>query len=135
MSIQKSATIDVDKTNSEPTEFTSNQLCQFFFLSINLNPFLFQQILKQHGVSDFYYGWSYILAWLGIGQCLIASFMFLGSARCIRSEKRAEHAKNMQYLMPVYPDKRNPYGYAYAYPGPYSYHGSSYGITPYSTPY
>ncbi|XP_015791069.1 transmembrane protein 178A [Tetranychus urticae] len=89
-------------------------------------------VLKQHGVSEFYYGWSYILAWLGIGQCLIASIMFLGSARCIRSEKRAEQAKNMQYLMPVYPDKRNPYGYAYAYPGPYSYHGSQYGIAPYA---
>jgi len=90
-------------------------------------------ILKQSGVTEFYYGWSYILAWIGIAQCLISSIMFLSAARCIRSEKRIEQTKNMQYLMPVYPDKRNPYGvnYAYAYPGPYHYHGSQYGIGPY----
>lgn len=79
------------------------------------------QVLKQTGVTEFFYGWSYILAWIGIGQCLFAAILFLSAARCIRSEKRTEQAKNMQYLMPVYPDKRNPYGmnYAYAYPGPY----------------
>ena len=49
-------------------------------------------------------------------------------------EKRLEQTKNMQYLMPVYPDKRSPYGlnYAYAYPGPYTYHGSQYGMGPYA---
>jgi len=89
------------------------------------------EVLKQPNVTEFFYGWSYILAWIGIGQTLLASIMFLSAARCIRREKRAEEAKNMQYLMPVYPDKRNPYGYAYAYPGPYAYHGSPhYGIGP-----
>ncbi|RWS29885.1 Claudin domain-containing protein 1-like protein [Leptotrombidium deliense] len=90
------------------------------------------EVLKQEGITEYIYGWSYILAWFGVGQCLTSAIMFLCSARCIRSEKRAEQAKNMQYLMPVYPDKRNPYGYAYAYPGPYAYHhGSQYGIGPY----
>jgi len=36
-----------------------------------------------------------------------------------------EEAVNMQYLMPVYPQKQQ-YAYGYAYPGPY-YHGSQYG--------
>ncbi|OTF77632.1 hypothetical protein BLA29_014347, partial [Euroglyphus maynei] len=91
-------------------------------------------VLKQPGVTEFYYGWSYIIAWIGISQLLVASIMFLSAARCIRSEKRLEQTKNMQYLMPVYPDKRSPYGlnYAYAYPGPYTYHGSQYGIGPYA---
>jgi len=88
------------------------------------------QVLKLTGITESTYGWSYMLAWAGIGQCLLASVIFLSAARCIRSEKRAEQAKNMQYLMPVYPDKRNPYGYAYAYPGPYAYHGSQYGVGP-----
>lgn len=77
-------------------------------------------MLKHPGVTEFYYGWSYIIAWIGITQLLVASIMFLSAARCIRSEKRLEETKNMQYLMPVYPDKR-PYNYTYAYPGPYSY--------------
>ncbi|KAF7492264.1 hypothetical protein SSS_03949 [Sarcoptes scabiei] len=91
-------------------------------------------VLKQPGVTEFYYGWSYIICWIGISQLLVASIMFLSAARCIRSEKRLEQTKNMQYLMPVYPDKRSPYGlnYAYAYPGPYTYHGSQYGISPYA---
>lgn len=94
-------------------------------------------MLKHPGVTDFYYGWSYIVAWIGIVQMFLASIMFLCAARCIRSEKRQENAKNMQYLMPVYSDKRSPYGlnYAYAYPGqmgPYTYHGSQYGIGPYA---
>lgn len=84
------------------------------------------EILKEARVTDFVYGWSYILAWIGVAQCLMASIMFLSAARCIRSEKLDEQAKNMQYLMPVYPDKRNPYGYAYAYPGPYA-GGAGYG--------
>ncbi|XP_017488070.1 PREDICTED: uncharacterized protein LOC108376377 [Rhagoletis zephyria] len=96
-------------------------------------------VLKHPGVTEFYYGWSYIVAWIGISQLLIAAIIFLSAARCIRTEKRFEQAKNMQYLMPVYPDKRSPYGlnYAYAYPGPYStaayaHAGSQYGIGPYA---
>lgn len=85
------------------------------------------EVLKEPGIVEFYYGWSYWLSWVGVSLCLVACIIFFCSARCIRREKRAEQAKNMQYLMPVYPDKRNPYGYAYAYPPPYTYHGSQYG--------
>jgi len=63
------------------------------------------------------YGWSYYIGWVGISGCLFAAIMFISAARCIRSEKRNEQAKNLQYLMPVYPDKRTPYAYNYAYPG------------------
>lgn len=63
------------------------------------------------------YGWSYFIGWAGISGCLFAAIMFISAARCIRSEKRNEQAKNLQYLMPVYPDKRAPYAYNYAYPG------------------
>lgn len=94
-------------------------------------------------MTEFYYGWSYIIAWIGIGQLLIAAIVFLSAARCIRFEKRSEQIKNMQYLMPVYPDKRNPYAasYAYAYPGPYAaayqhHHAAAgYGMGPYAGPY
>lgn len=90
------------------------------------------EVLKQPDIVSYTYGWSYILSWVGVGQCLLASIIFLSAARCIRREKRLEQAKNMQYLMPVYPDKRNPYGYAYAYPPPYTYHGSQYSAGPYA---
>lgn len=68
-------------------------------------------------ITEANYGWSYFVGWIGISSCLIAAVMFISSARCIRSEKRNEQAKNLQYLMPVYPDKRTPYAYNYAYPG------------------
>lgn len=86
------------------------------------------QVLRRKGVTEFSYGWSYMLAWAGVGASLLTGILFLASARCLRREKKADQAKNMQYLMPVYPDKRQPpYGYA-AYPGPYAYHhGSQYG--------
>lgn len=90
------------------------------------------EVLKVTGITQFSFGWSYILSWVGVAQCLLASIIFLSGARCIRREKRAEQAKNMQYLMPVYPDKRNPYGYAYAYPPPYTYHGAA---SQYASPY
>ncbi|GFR17212.1 uncharacterized protein TNCT_707041, partial [Trichonephila clavata] len=88
-------------------------------------------VLKLSGVTQFFYGWSYILAWIGVGMCLLTAILFLGAACCVVHEKKMEQAKNMQYLMPVYPDKRQPYGYGYAYPGPYYTHGSQYG-GPYS---
>lgn len=81
------------------------------------------QILKNN--VDLYFGWSYILSWIGVGWSFLASIMFLVAARRLCHEKRKEQAKNMQYLMPVYPDKRQPpyAGYNYAYPGPYYQHG------------
>lgn len=91
------------------------------------------EVLKETGITEMTIGWSYIVAWIALCLCFTASVIFLSAARCIRREKRAEQAKNMQYLMPVYPDKRNPYGYAYAYPPPYTYHGNQYhGPAPYA---
>ncbi|XP_019875321.2 uncharacterized protein LOC109603273 isoform X2 [Aethina tumida] len=80
------------------------------------------------------YDWSYMLAWVGVGWSLIAAILFSGSAMCLRGEREREEAINMQYLMPVYPQKQQ---YAYAsypvaapqpYPGgPYYTSGSAYG--------
>jgi hypothetical protein len=61
---------------------------------------------------------------------LIAAILLSGSAVCLRSEREKEEQLNLQYLMPVYPQKQPAYGYPYPqaqiYPGPY-YHGSQYG--------
>lgn len=78
------------------------------------------------------YGWSYFVGWVGISGCLIAALMFITAARCIRSEKRNEQAKNLQYLMPVYPDKRAPYAYNYAYPGTVYNYPQQYMSNPYN---
>jgi len=81
----------------------------------------------------FRFAWSYIIAWVGVGMCLGSCVLFFMASMCIRSDKRREEAMNMQYLMPVYPQKGQPYGpYGYAaYPGPAAYYGSQYGL-PYS---
>jgi len=81
--------------------------------------------------TDTRFDWSYIVAWVGVGMCLGSCILFFMAAMCIRSDKQREEAMNMQYLMPVYPQKGQPYGpYGYAaYPGPY--YGSQYGL-PYS---
>jgi len=81
--------------------------------------------------TTFRYDWSYIVAWVGVGMCLSSAILFSLAALCIKSDKEREEAMNMQYLMPVYPQKGQPYGpYGYpAYPGPY--YGSQYGL-PYS---
>nr|CAD7445851.1 unnamed protein product [Timema bartmani] len=82
--------------------------------------------------SIFSYDWSYIVAWIGVGWSLVSAILFSSAAICLRSEREKEEAMNMQYLMPVYPQKQQ-YAYtasypapAAAYPGPY-YHGSQYG--------
>ncbi|RZF46776.1 uncharacterized protein LOC111044820 isoform X1 [Nilaparvata lugens] len=78
-----------------------------------------------------YYDWSFFLAWTGVGVSLVSAILFSGAAICLRGEREREEAINMQYLMPVYPQKQQ-YAYpgypapAAAYPGPY-YHGSQYG--------
>ncbi|XP_067006077.2 uncharacterized protein [Anabrus simplex] len=77
------------------------------------------------------YDWSYILAWISVGFYFISSVFFFSAANFLRSERKAEKARNVQYIMPVYPQKQQ-YAYATgypgagAYPGPY-YHGSQYG--------
>lgn len=95
-------------------------------LDDKMSYFNWPTVLKQNGQTEFYYGWSYILAWIGVGMNLVAAILFLSGARCLRHEKKVEQAKNMQYLMPVYPDKRQPYGYGYGYPGPYYQYGYGY---------
>nr|CAH7743044.1 unnamed protein product [Callosobruchus chinensis] len=79
------------------------------------------------------YGWSYMVSWVGVGSSLVAALLFSGAAVCLRAELDAEEAVNMQYLMPVYPQKQQ---YAYAgypvpqpqpYSGPYYTTGSAYG--------
>ncbi|CAG9584521.1 unnamed protein product [Danaus chrysippus] len=77
-----------------------------------------------------WYDWSYMVAWCGVGLSLMSAILFSSAAICLRGEREREEALNMQYLMPVYPQKQQ-YAYAgypppQAYPGPY-YHGSQYG--------
>lgn len=76
------------------------------------------------------YDWSYIVAWAGVASSLISAILLSGAAVCLRSEREKEEQLNLQYLMPVYPQKQ-PYPYGgypqpQMYPGPY-YHGSQYG--------
>ncbi|CAG9829141.1 unnamed protein product [Diabrotica balteata] len=77
------------------------------------------------------YEWSYMVAWVGVGWSLVAAILFSGAAMCLRGEREREEAINMQYLMPVYPQKQQ---YAYGgypvpqpYAGPYYTTGSAYG--------
>ncbi|GJQ72452.1 hypothetical protein Trydic_g3527 [Trypoxylus dichotomus] len=79
------------------------------------------------------YDWSYMLAWVGVGWLLVAAMLFSGGAICLRGEREREENINMQYIMPVYPQKQQ---YAYAgypvpapggYPGPYYTTSSGYG--------
>jgi len=72
------------------------------------------------------YDWSYFIAWIGVGWALISALLFSGASVCLRSEREREEAKNMAYLMPVYPQKQQYPTYGYGYPGPYHY-GSQYG--------
>lgn len=86
-------------------------------------------VLKDN--SSIGYDWSYILAWLAVSVSFASSILFFSSAICLSKEKRREQQNNVQYIMPVYPQKQQ-YAYAgypppQAYPpGPY-YHGSQYG--------
>ncbi|XP_018319038.1 transmembrane protein 178B isoform X2 [Agrilus planipennis] len=80
-----------------------------------------------------FYDWSYALAWVGVGWSLLGAVLFSGAAVCLRGEREREEAINMQYLMPVYPQKQQ-YAYAgyavpppQAYPAPYYTTGSTYG--------
>jgi hypothetical protein len=81
--------------------------------------------------TTFKYEWGYFVSWVGVCMALCSSILFSLAAVCIRNDKEREEAMNMQYLMPVYPQKQQqygPYGYA-AYPGPY--YGSQYGLPQY----
>lgn len=93
---------------------------------------LFVQKWPQKLLSNttFKYDWSYIVSWIGVGMTLCSAILFFLAAVCIKKDKDREDAMNLQYLMPVYPQKQQsygPYGYA-AYPGPAAYYGSQYGL-------
>ncbi|XP_076060206.1 uncharacterized protein LOC143036568 [Oratosquilla oratoria] len=75
---------------------------------------------------DVVYDWSYMLACVGTAMALLAFCLFLGASQCMQNEKQREQAKQMQYMMPVYPQKQQYPTYGYGYPGPYHY-GSQYG--------
>ncbi|KAG8257933.1 hypothetical protein J6590_039482 [Homalodisca vitripennis] len=44
--------------------------------------------------------WSYVMAWTSVALTFISSVMFFCAAYCMRSERRQEAAKNVQYIMP-----------------------------------
>lgn len=86
------------------------------------------EVLKEQ--TTYRYDWSYIVSWVGVGMTLLSSILFALAALCIKNDRETEDAMNLQYLMPVYPQKQQPYGpYGYAaYPGPAAYYGSQYGL-------
>merc|ERR1711997_271784 len=88
------------------------------------------EVLKDQ--TTYRYDWSYIVSWVGVGMTLLSSILFALAALCIKNDRETEDAMNLQYLMPVYPQKQQPYGpYGYAaYPGPAAYYGSQYGLGP-----
>ncbi|KAK9719710.1 PMP-22/EMP/MP20/Claudin tight junction [Popillia japonica] len=82
--------------------------------------------------TEIVYDWSFVLGWLGVFSSLAGSFLFLFSSCCLAGEKEREEMNNVQYIMPVYPQKQQ---YAYAgypvpapggYPGPYYTTSSGY---------
>jgi hypothetical protein len=56
------------------------------------------QALKEETAMT--YDWSFILAWISVGFSLISSTLFFSAAACLHSEREAEKAKNVQYIMP-----------------------------------
>jgi len=73
------------------------------------------------------YDWSYLLAWVGTGMAGFSFCLFLGASQCMSAEQSVEQTKQMQYMMPVYPQKAQyaggygGYGYGYNYPPQYGY--------------
>lgn len=56
------------------------------------------QVLRDN--TKITYDWSYIVAWAGVGSCLLAAILLSGAAVCLRSEREKEEQLNLQYLMP-----------------------------------
>jgi len=56
------------------------------------------QVLRDN--TKIAYDWSYIVAWAGIGTCLLAAILLSGAAVCLRNEREKEEQLNLQYLMP-----------------------------------
>ncbi|CAB0033603.1 unnamed protein product [Trichogramma brassicae] len=84
-------------------------------------------VLKDNSLIS--YDWSYVVAWVGVGWSLVSAILFSAAAICLRGERMREEAMNMQYLMPVYPQKQQfayaGYPAAAAYPGPYYHAGAA----------
>ncbi|KAI1725624.1 PMP-22/EMP/MP20/Claudin tight junction domain-containing protein [Ditylenchus destructor] len=96
-----------------------------------------EQILRQTTRINF--GWSYIVAWVGIGFIFFAAIFLLFSYKAIKDEEEQIYeSKHAAYFQQYY-DKSlvpvsyggNPYGYGY-YPPPSTYYGHpSYGPSNY----
>ncbi|CRK94799.1 CLUMA_CG008293, isoform A [Clunio marinus] len=106
---------------------------EFFEKEKVVGPEFFQQwpqILKDK--TQISYDWSYIVSWAAVACMLIAAILLSGAAVCLRSEREKEEQLNLQYLMPVYPQKQPAYAYPpypqQVYPG--AFYGSQYGPGP-----
>lgn len=111
-------------------EKINDAVCDYPFCPTEL--FVKKWPSKLMTMTTFKYDWSYIVSWVGVGMTLCSAILFFLAAVCIKNDKEREDAMNLQYLMPVYPQKHQqqsygPYGYA-AYPGPAAYYGSQYGL-------
>lgn len=54
--------------------------------------------------TAFTLGWSYIIAWIGVGLAMVASVLFMGSAVCFKIEFRElEQREMMLRLQMAYP--------------------------------
>eukprot|EP00095_Tigriopus_kingsejongensis_P003972 snap_masked-scaffold310_size212938-processed-gene-0.0 protein:Tk03972 transcript:snap_masked-scaffold310_size212938-processed-gene-0.0-mRNA-1 annotation:"hypothetical protein KGM_13179" len=92
-----------------------------FFLS-------WPEVLQE--ATAFTLGWSYILAWIGVGLSLISSLLFMASAVCLRVEmSEMEHNEMMLRLQLSYPTHsilKQPNGSASIPPTPMSRRSSIY---------
>ncbi|KAK7870809.1 hypothetical protein R5R35_005470 [Gryllus longicercus] len=50
--------------------------------------------------TSIWYDWSYFLAWISVGFYFASSTLFFSAASFLRSEREAEKARNVQYIMP-----------------------------------
>ncbi|CDW58547.1 Claudin 2 domain containing protein [Trichuris trichiura] len=85
-------------------------------------------ILRQS--TDISYGWSYMIAWIGIGFILISSILMLVAHRKMKEEEETEmDAKAVPYMIPSYHEKIMMMPYAHNYYGgyPQQMYGGSYG--------
>jgi len=90
---------------------------------LNIAPYRrsWDQVLDDNVVASF--DWSYYLGWVGTGVSALSFCLFMGASQCMQSEQRQEQTKQMQYMMPVYPQKAQyaSYGYNYGYNYPPQY--------------
>jgi len=99
---------------------------EYYEAELRVHPHMgsWDEMLKEH--TTLWYDWSYMLAWVGTGMSGLSFCLFLGASQCMHSEQRSDHLKQMQYMMPVYPQKAHAqyqpgYGYNYGYNYPPQY--------------